>query len=160
MEHLQVKINTVIGPLYLVANDQCLTGIFWKQQSAKILTSKDQSSPAAQILEKTEAQLNEYFNGKRKAFDIPLSPEGTEFQKRVWDQLIQIPYGKTCSYKDLATQLKDSNASRAVGTANGKNPISIIIPCHRVISSNGTLGGYAGGLDIKTKLLDLEKCAN
>lgn len=112
------------------------------------------------MLDKVVMQINEYLSGTRKKFDLILELEGTEFQKRVWTELQRIPYVKTCSYKDLAKKLNDQNASRAVGAANGKNPISLIVPCHRVISSDGTLGGYAGGLEIKHKLLSLEKINN
>lgn len=105
-------------------------------------------------------QLNEYFTGTRKVFDVPLELEGTDFQKKVWDELQKIPYGKTISYKTLSEKLGDVKAIRAVGKANGQNPIAIIIPCHRVIGTNGNLVGYAGGLDIKEKLLHLEGALN
>ena len=105
-------------------------------------------------------QLKEYFAGTRKKFDVPLDVEGTEFQKRVWKELQKIPYGKTISYKTLSEKLGDVKSIRAVGTANGKNPIAIIIPCHRVIGADGKLIGYAGGLDIKEKLLHLEGALN
>ena len=105
-------------------------------------------------------QLNEYFAGARKEFDVPLDIEGTDFQKRVWDELQKIPYGKTISYKTLSEKLGDVKAIRAVGKANGQNPIAIIIPCHRVIGANGNLVGYAGGLAIKEKLLHLEGALN
>ena len=98
-----------------------------------------------------------YFSKKRKSFDIPIKLEGTEFQKRVWDALIQIPYGKTCTYKDIAEKIGNPKACRAVGGANNKNPIMIIVPCHRVIGKNGDLVGYAGGIEVKQKLLDLEQ---
>ena len=117
--------------------------------------------------EKTEAgenkfqaiidQLNEYFSGKRMQFDIPLKPAGTAFQQQVWQALLAIPYGRVTSYGALALKLNKPGAMRAVGAANGKNPIPIIIPCHRVIAADGSLGGYTGGLDIKRKLLDLEQ---
>jgi O-6-methylguanine DNA methyltransferase len=105
-------------------------------------------------------QLKEYFAGTRKEFDVPLDIEGTDFQKRVWNELQNIPYGKTISYKSLSEKLGDVKAIRAVGKANGQNPIAIIIPCHRVIGANGTLVGYAGGLAIKEKLLHLEGALN
>lgn len=105
-------------------------------------------------------QLTEYFAGTRKKFDVPLDIVGTEFQKRVWKELQKIPYGKTTSYKNLSEKLGDVKAIRAVGTANGKNPIAIIIPCHRVIGENGKLIGYASGLDLKEKLLHLEGALN
>ncbi len=105
-------------------------------------------------------QLREFFAGTRKKFDVPLDIEGTEFQKKVWNELKKIPYGKTISYKTLSEKLGDVKAIRAVGKANGQNPIAIIIPCHRVIGSDGSLTGYAGGLAIKEKLLHLEGALN
>ncbi len=105
-------------------------------------------------------QLKEYFAGTKKKFDVPLDVIGTEFQKKVWQELQKIPYGKTISYKTLSEKLGDVKAIRAVGTANGKNPIAIIIPCHRVIGADGKLIGYASGLDIKEKLLHLEGALN
>lgn len=101
-------------------------------------------------------ELVEYFNGKRKYFSVPLDIHGTDFQKRVWDQLLNIPYGKTISYMLLAKLIGNAKAVRAVGKVNGENPLPILIPCHRVINSNGKLGGYSGGIDIKEKLLEME----
>jgi methylated-DNA-[protein]-cysteine S-methyltransferase len=101
-------------------------------------------------------QLKEYFRGDRKHFDLPLEIEGTDFQKRVWNELLRIPYGKTISYKELAVRLEDEKVIRAAASANGSNPLPIIIPCHRVIGSDGSLIGYGGGLEIKEKLLILE----
>lgn len=101
-------------------------------------------------------QINEYIQGKRKKFDLPLNLEGTEFQKKVWNELKNIPYGETRSYKDIAVAIGNEKASRAIGMANNKNPIPILIPCHRVIGANGKLVGYRGGLDIKEKLLNIE----
>lgn len=155
MEQTQRKINSRIGPLYLVASEKGLQGVFWTKQRAPMAT--DESERRSLILKKAELQLEEYLSGKRKDFDLPLDPRGTEFQKRVWEQLTKIPYGQTRSYKDIAKALNQESASRAVGSANGQNPLSIIVPCHRVISSNGSLGGYAGGLGIKEALLSLEK---
>jgi len=109
------------------------------------------------LIKKAAAQLREYFDGKRKTFDLPLAPRGTEFQLTVWKALQAIPYGKTCSYGQLADKIGNPKACRAVGMANNRNPITIIIPCHRVIGSNGSLTGYAGGLDLKDKLIMLEK---
>ncbi|MBT8282242.1 MAG: methylated-DNA--[protein]-cysteine S-methyltransferase [Muriicola sp.] len=109
-----------------------------------------------EVLEDAIYQLQEYFNGSRKQFDLPLNPQGTEFQKKVWQELSRIPYGKTISYMDLSKKLGDPKAIRAAASANGKNPIWIIIPCHRVIGSNGDLVGYAGGLDRKKWLLNHE----
>ncbi|MEA4815920.1 MAG: methylated-DNA--[protein]-cysteine S-methyltransferase [Lachnospiraceae bacterium] len=110
-----------------------------------------------EIIKKTSAQLNEYFEGKRKSFDLPLSPNGTPFEKKVWNALLEIPYGKTKSYKEIAQKIGNPKACRAVGNANGKNHIAIIIPCHRVIASNGGLGGYSSGLEYKKALLEIEK---
>ena len=109
------------------------------------------------FMKKVIQQLDEYFCGRRKVFELPLSPQGTEFQTKVWKDLSSIPYGKTITYKQLAELSGNPRASRAVGMANNKNPIAIIIPCHRVIGSNGNLTGYAGGLDLKRELIELEK---
>ena len=109
------------------------------------------------VRERAEKQLAEYFQGKRREFDLQLSPEGTDFQKSVWKGLSKIDYGKTISYGEQARRIGNPKAMRAVGGANGKNPIAIIIPCHRVIGSNGTLTGFGGGLNAKTFLLNLEK---
>lgn len=109
------------------------------------------------LLRKTIQQLEEYFTGKRKNFDLPLNPPGTEFQKKVWQALCKVPYGSTCSYKDIAEEVNNPKAYRAVGLANNKNPIMIIIPCHRVIGVNGDLVGYGGGIELKKKLLELEQ---
>lgn len=102
-------------------------------------------------------QLQEYFKGDRKVFTVPLKPDGTDFQRKVWKALTEIPYGQTASYGEIAEKIGKSGGARAVGNANNKNPIAIMIPCHRVIGANGSLTGYAAGLDIKKKLLDLEK---
>jgi len=106
---------------------------------------------------KAEKQLSQYFAGERQIFDIPLKPIGTDFQLSVWNELQKIHYGETISYQELAEKVGDKNRSRAVGNANGRNPIPIIIPCHRVIRKNGDLGGFGGGIKIKEKLLELER---
>lgn len=157
MADLQRKITTTLCVLYLVASATRLKGVYWDKQP--ILMEKESTDPATKIMDKTEKQLTEYFAGKRKQFDLPLQAEGTDFQKRVWAMLSDIPYGTTCAYKDIAEKLKNKKAYRAVGTANGNNPHSIIVPCHRVIAADGTLGGYGGGLKIKQELLNLEKMA-
>lgn len=153
MEKAQRKIDSEIGPLYLVASDKFLHGIFWRDQG---IAKEQTDSAASKILDKTEKQIREYLAGQRTTFDIPLKLEGTDFQKRVWAELEKIPYGETKSYKQIASALNDPKACRAVGTANGRNPISLIVPCHRVINESGKLGGYAGGLNIKEHLLNLE----
>ncbi len=112
--------------------------------------------PPSSLLADAAGQILEYFQGTRTEFSVPLRPEGTEFQKRVWSRLCAVPYGTTCSYKELAAAAGSARACRAVGNANGKNPIPILIPCHRVIAADGNLGGYSGGLDIKVSLLQLE----
>lgn len=151
---LQYKMDSKIGTLYLVSSDIGLRGIYWKKQaiSFDIEGKKAQLS----ILKKAQTQLDKYFQGTLKEFDIALDLIGSPFQLKVWARLQKIPYGQTKSYKDIAIELNDKNACRAVGSANGKNPVSIIVPCHRVINANGALGGYAGGLKIKKILLSLE----
>ena len=108
------------------------------------------------LIKKTAKQLDEYFNKKRKKFDIPIELDGTAFQKKVWNALLNIPYGETRSYGETAAAIGNSKASRAVGMANNRNPIAIIVPCHRVIGHDGSLTGYGGGLELKQALLDLE----
>jgi methylated-DNA-[protein]-cysteine S-methyltransferase len=152
MKQIQRKISTKIGDIYLVASENGLQGVFWdKQQVPMDLDRKND------FLNQVEFQLNEYLDGKRKKFDILLDMQGSEFQMQVWKQLMKIPYGETRAYKDIAKAVNDSKASRAIGTANRQNPLCIVIPCHRVISSDGSLGGYSGGINIKKILLKLEK---
>lgn len=153
----QYLMHSEIGPLYLVASTQGLKGVFWKQQKAPMIARLRLDTPESAILHRAKTQLEEYLLGKRKVFDIPLDMKGTPFQMQVWKQLTKIPYGKTVSYSELARLIQRDQAVRAVGTANGKNPLCIIIPCHRVIAANGTLGGYSGGLELKKKLLGLEQ---
>lgn len=123
-----------------------------------ILVDKQENTEQTEtpLLEKAVAQLKEYFEGKRKYFDLPLKQQGTDFQKKAWDYLSAIPYGKTVSYKQEATAIGSPKGCRAVGGANGKNNIAIIVPCHRVVNEGGKLGGYAYGIDIKKYLLNLE----
>lgn len=149
-------MSSKLGPLYLVASSTALQGVFWKKQAAPLVKSLAGAEPQLKILAEATVQIEEFLMSKRKKFTLPLDLQGTEFQKQVWAQLQKIPYGKTCSYKELAVLLKRPKACRAVGTANGKNPVSIIIPCHRVVARNGTLGGYAGGLPNKALLLEIE----
>ena len=138
-----------VGNLRIVANDIYIIQISFADEYFKVDLMPEQ-------IKNCIAQLDEYFKGIRKEFTIKTNPNGTEFQGRVWNQLRKIPYGQTISYLELAKQLGDEKAIRAVGTANGQNPIPIIIPCHRVIGSNGTLTGYAGGLLKKQWLLEHE----
>lgn len=148
----QYKMQSSIGPLFLVASSEGLQGIFWQPRAFE--TTK---KPVNTFILHAVEELEEYLSGKRREFTVKLDIVGSDFQKKVWAQLCHIPYGETRSYKEVAILLNYKNASRAVGTANGRNPLSLIVPCHRVIASNGTLGGYAGGLEIKTKLLNLER---
>ncbi len=150
------RMESPIGTLTLAAGDSGLRQINFPHNGRPAPLGPDwqEDSPAfAEVLR----QLRAYFAGELENFNLPLAPEGTAFQKKVWDQLCQIPYGETISYGALAKRIGNPNASRAVGLANGSNPIPIVIPCHRVIGSNGKLTGYGGGLPIKEKLLALEK---
>ena len=149
--------DTPVGKLKLVASDRGLVAILWENDRPhRVRLSELVENPQHPILIETERQLAEYFAGKRQDFDISLDMRGTPFQKNVWEALLAIPFGETRSYGQLARQLGNPNATRAVGAANGRNPISIIVPCHRVIGSSGSLTGFAGGLDTKSRLLDLE----
>lgn len=153
MLELQWKMSSKIGDIYLIAHERALVGLYFFEKPIPFAKSLKEVPLLKSVIE----QLEEYLEGKRTKFSIPLEPEGTEFQKEVWKTLQKIPYGKTRSYQEMANLIKNEKACRAVGTANGKNPISIIIPCHRVITTSGTLGGYSGGLDKKIKLLEIEK---
>ena len=157
MNHIQYEMISPVGRLYLIASDKVLQGIWYSKRSTPMVRTLQGGTAAQKILVETVRQLDEYFAGKRKAFDIALDPAGTNFQKNVWKQLSLIPYGKTVAYKDIAQRIKNPKAVRAVGTANGRNPFAIIIPCHRVIAADGTLGGYGGGITTKQKLLALEQ---
>src|SRR5580693_2240557 len=150
------QIESPVGPLLLVADAAGLRQILFvngRHQARPDPAWKQDPAP----LEKTITQLRSYFAGEREEFDLSLAPEGTKFQQDVWRQLCEIPFGETISYGELARRIGNPQASRAVGLANGSNPIPIVIPCHRVIGSNGKLTGYGGGLPIKEKLLALEK---
>lgn len=140
-----------IGWLRLESSDDAIVGVDYVDEAGEPATPDS-------VIEQCIRELGEYFNGDRQAFDVKINPGvyGTPFQQSVWQELRQIPYGETISYKTLAERISGSNYSRAVANANGKNPISIIIPCHRVIASNNTLGGYTGGLDKKKLLLSVE----
>jgi methylated-DNA-[protein]-cysteine S-methyltransferase len=151
-------IASPVGKLTLVASDKGLVAILWeKDRPGRVRLSEMVEEKDNSILVKTEQQLSEYFAGKRKAFSVALDMRGTRFQKDVWQALLAIPFGETRSYAQLAKQLGNERATRAVGAANGRNPISIIVPCHRVIGSSGKLTGFAGGLDAKAHLLGLEQ---
>ncbi len=157
-EYFSKTIASPVGQLKLVASDDGLAAILWENDAhwrvRLNIVAEDEEHP---VLLETERQINEYFSGQRKSFDLKLDFAGTDFQKKVWEALLTIPFGETRSYVQIAKQIGSPKASRAVGAANGKNPISIIAPCHRVIGSTGKLTGFAGGLDAKAHLLSLEK---
>ena len=148
-----------IGRLRLIASGDVLVGIWFEHGRDAGKETLDLVKGTSPVLERTRLQLEEYFRGERREFDLPLAPLGTEFQQRVWRRLQEIEYGTTTTYGALAQELGNANASRAVGLANGSNPIPIVIPCHRVIGANGALTGFGGGLPIKSALLALERAA-
>lgn len=158
MTHIFKTMASPVGTLTLVADDAGLAAILWEEdRPGRVRLGPLAEDVAHPVLVETERQLGEYFAGERRTFDVPLSFSGTDFQKRVWNALLTIPFGQTRSYREIALQIGRPTASRAVGAANGRNPISIIAPCHRVIGSTGKLTGFAGGLDAKTYLLKLER---
>lgn len=150
-------VESPVGPLLLIADQKALLGLIWYKASYKKQLRGHNENPQSTLLKKANKQLKEYFNGQRKDFDIPLRPLGTEFQSLAWEQLQKIPYGQTISYQDQAKKLGDTNKARAVGMANSRNCIAIIIPCHRVISKSGGLCGFASGTRNKKYLLQLEQ---
>jgi methylated-DNA-[protein]-cysteine S-methyltransferase len=156
-QYFSRMIDSPVGALKLVASDTGLAAILWENDNPRrVRLGNVVAQPDHPVLLETERQLGEYFAGKRKAFDVELDFAGTPFQRRVWAALLTIPFGETRSYAEIAQQVGNPAAVRAVGAANGRNPISIIAPCHRVIGSTGKLTGFAGGLDTKAHLLALE----
>ncbi len=145
-----------IGTLTLVGDEDGLRHIEFEKKKRQ-LTIQPQWRKNATFFEPVKSQLRAYFKGELKSFDLPLAPVGTSFQLKVWQALQDIPYGEVVSYKTIAEAIGNPNAVRAVGGANGRNPIPIIVPCHRVIGSNGTLTGFGGGLETKQRLIDLER---
>jgi len=160
MDKFQYEMKSPVGPIFLVASDHGLEGVFLQKQAAKLLKKLNPSKPIEKNLAYVSRQLNEYFSGKRKQFDIAFQFSGTPFQNRVWKELSKIPFGKTVSYQTIARRIKNPKAVRAVGSANKRNPYCIVVPCHRVINANGLMGGYAGGLPMKQELLELEQKHN
>jgi methylated-DNA-[protein]-cysteine S-methyltransferase len=145
----------------LVASDSALAAILWENDNPRrVPVNMVAEDPGHAVLIETEKQLREYFSGQRQEFSVPLDFGGTEFQNQVWQALLSIPFGETRTYTEIARQIGKPAAVRAVGAANGRNPISIIAPCHRVLSSTGHLTGFAGGLQAKAHLLALEGAAN
>lgn len=150
-------MDSPVGKLKLVASDKGLVAILWENDNPRRVRLGDLAEDRKHsILRETERQLEEYFAGERKSFSLALDMRGTRFQNDVWEALLAIPFGETRSYGQLAKQLGNPKATRAVGAANGRNPISIVVPCHRVIGASGKLTGFAGGLDTKAHLLELE----
>lgn len=158
MTYAYKRMPSPVGELKLITSDHGLAAILWEDDDPKRVPLRPLVENATHwILLETEQQLTEYFAGQRTTFSVPLDFVGTDFQKKVWAALLTIPFGETRSYGDIAQQIGNLNAMRAVGAANGKNPISIIAPCHRVIGSTGKLTGFAGGLKVKALLLALEQ---
>lgn len=149
-------VDSPLGELTLVAHDGRLAGVYFAEHARR--PDPDTFGPRkGASFDAVIEQLEEYFEGQRTSFDVPLSPRGNAFQRRVWTLLRRIPYGQTRSYLQLARELGDARLARAVGAANGRNPLSVIVPCHRVLGADGRLVGYAGGLERKRFLLDLER---
>ena len=146
--------DTEIGRIKISEKDEKIIGLVFSDYK-----KEDEIEKETELIKKAYTQLEEYLSGKRTEFDIEIEMIGTEFQKKVWKELLNIPYGETRSYKDIAIAIGNEKACRAVGNANNKNPIAIIVPCHRVVGSDGSMTGYAGGLNIKEKLLKIEKCS-
>lgn len=149
-----------IGTLRLVASETGLRAVLWQGDDPRRVPLDLCVDDERPVLRVAARQLEEFFAGSRREFDLPLDPVGTPFQRAAWDALRTIPYGETITYGEQAARMGDRRKARAVGAANGRNPLSIVVPCHRVIGANGTLTGFAGGLDVKARLLDLERRSN
>ncbi len=159
-QYFYKEMESPVGRLKLVGSDKGLAAVLWEDDNPNRIRvrmyTEDITHP---VLVEAERQLKEYFEGKRNSFSLALDAVGTEFQKEVWNALSTIPYGETRSYGDIARQIGKEKAVRAVGAANGRNPISIVVPCHRVIGASGGLTGFAGGLEAKAHLLSMEGAA-
>jgi methylated-DNA-[protein]-cysteine S-methyltransferase len=156
-QHVYKTMDSPVGKLTLVASSEGLAAILWENdRPGRVRLTIDAQDDRHPVLLEAERQLGEYFGGRRKTFALTLDLEGTAFQRKVWNALLTIPFGETRSYAQIARQIGSPSAVRAVGAANGKNPVSIVTPCHRVIGSTGKLTGFAGGLDVKAQLLSLE----
>lgn len=157
MSFASTRLATPVGVLTLAAGDQGLAGVLWENDDpARTRLGPMRADPSHPVLREATRQLEEYFAGRRREFELPLQFIGTGFQQRVWQALLSIPFGQTRSYAQIAQQIGQPRAVRAVGAANGRNPLSIVAPCHRVVGANGKLTGFAGGLEVKARLLALE----
>jgi len=157
MEYYYKEMDSPVGKLKLVGSDKGLAAVLWEDDDPRRINVRTYTENTTHpVLLDAQRQLEEYFAGERSLFSLPLDLIGTEFQKAVWRALSTIPYGETRTYTEIARQIGNEKAVRAVGAANGRNPISIIVPCHRVIGSSGDLTGFAGGLEAKASLLSLE----
>ncbi|MGE3727773.1 MAG: methylated-DNA--[protein]-cysteine S-methyltransferase [Candidatus Sericytochromatia bacterium] len=157
MSNAFLKISSPVGQLTLVASETALRAVLWENEKpGRVPIDRGSEQPEHPVLKVAAAQINAYFNGELTDFDLPLDPVGSAFQVAVWKTLATIPYGQTLSYGELAERVGRPKAARAVGAANGKNPLSIVLPCHRVIGSKGQLTGFANGLEAKSQLLALE----
>lgn len=149
------EYHSPVGVLTLVASDHGLQGVWWPDDARR--PQLDDADGEHPVLRQAVRELDEYFAGRRTRFDVPLNPHGTAFQQAAWNVLREIPYGQTITYGEQARRLGDPRKARAAGAANGRNPISIIVPCHRVVGSRGTMTGFAGGVSTKQWLLDFER---
>lgn len=161
MSLVSTVVASPVGPLTLVASDEGLRAVLWPGDDPARVPTATEAVPVAApgdhpVLAATAVQLDEYFAGERRSFDLPLDPVGTDFQLAAWRALREIPYGTTATYAEQAARLGDRNKARAVGAANARNPLSIVVPCHRVVGTDGRLTGFAGGVDTKRSLLELE----
>jgi methylated-DNA-[protein]-cysteine S-methyltransferase len=157
-QQFSTVLDSPVGELTIVATDHGIRAILWPgDDPSRVRLAETTEDPSHPVIAETVAQLVEYFDGERTDFDLPLDPVGTEFQRDAWATLRSIPYGTTVSYGEQAARMGDRRKARAVGAANGRNPISIVVPCHRVVGANGALTGFAGGTETKAWLLDHER---
>ena len=155
--HVYKRVRSPVGTLTLVATDQGLAAILWEDdRPGRVRLTLQAEAPDHPVLVEAERQLEQYFAGRRTRFALPLDLSGTPFQRKVWSALLTIPFGETRSYAQIARQIGNPGAARAVGAAVGRNPVSVVAPCHRVVGSSGALTGFAGGLEAKAQLLALE----
>ena len=158
MSYVSKRVHSPVGLLTLVASEHGLAAILWPDdRPGRVRLDVADEVPDHAVIQETERQLAEYFAGRRTEFDLPLDPSGTPFQQKVWSALRSIPFGETRTYAEVATQIGHRGAARAVGAASGRNPLSIVAPCHRVVGTGGELTGFAGGLEVKARLLAFER---